>query len=354
MAYEDAPINADEATVAQWIGMLSHDDPKTKIAAIEFLGWGSHKSAVPALGKLFADENREVREKAQWAVSKIGLYEVHARDVVDWLGHPNREVKDAALYCLLRYTRDTPLVRNVVRPLVKLLCDEDRKVRIFAAIHLMSLDRGVMKSAFDQQGGEMRAVSDMLDSRDLTGGMFALLILAERGSPDARQYRRSPSVTLRLASVVALSRLGDAAVTDLLQLLSDKATEVREIAAYALGRIASKESIPGLEKAARDECANVRFRALIALGELSGLPEATLRVIVGSLLDPEASVREGAALVLVYKLGADAARVLPELLAALSSNDDEVRTAVLIALGEIKPRLGGRGAAIACRPTFKR
>ena len=260
---------------------------------------GSHKKAVPALGKLFADENREVRETARWAVSEIGLYEVHAQDVVDWLGHPNREVKDAALYCLLRYTRDTPLVRKVVRPLVKLLCDEDREIRIFAAIRLMDLDRGVMKSAFDQQGGEIRAVSDILGSRDLTGGFFSLLVLAEQGSPDARQYRRSPSVTLRLACVVALSRLGDAAVMDLLLLLSDESTEVREIAAYALGRIASKESISGLEKAARDECANVRFRALIALGEISGLPEASLRIIVGSLLDPEASVRRGAAHVLV-------------------------------------------------------
>jgi HEAT repeat protein len=224
-----------------------------------------------------------------------------------------------------------------VGSLVRLLNDDDDKVRAFVAVHLIRLDCGVVKSAFEEQGGELQAISRMLHFGDLISMSLALLVFAEDKSLEARQYCTSQSATIRLACVVALTRFGVSVVSDLLVLLSDQVAAIRQAAAYALGEIASEEAVSGLERAVLDECADVRFYALVALGKIADLPQAPMRIIVARLQDSEPSVRK-AVWIALSMIDERAELVLPELLAALPSNYLDVRGTVLNALGRIKPR----------------
>ena len=105
---------------------------------------------------------------------------------------------------------------------------------------------------------------------------------------------RSKNPDTRLASCMALGRVGKSAVPPLTQLLDDPEIEVRILACWALG-LNGKEAQPavdGLLRVAKMEHAPLRRRATIALGQIAGEPEKVVPVLIELLGDEKYTSRE--------------------------------------------------------------
>ena len=125
----------------------------------------------------------------------------------------------------------------------------------------------------------------------------------------------------------------------------DERAEVREQAAWALGRIGSgaANAVSALSKALHDNSERVRSNAAVSLGQIGG-SEATHAL--ANVLDPphfDQEVRMSAAMGL-SQVGPEVVEVFPRLLHALRDPSDRVRLAAVIALGKVVnnfPKNGG-------------
>jgi len=136
---------------------------------------------------------------------------------------------------------------------------------------------------------------------------------------------------VRSSAVYALSNLGDsAAVQPLLTALRDTDADVRSSAAYALGDLNNSAAVQPLLTALGDTDANVRSSAAYALGNLDD--SAAVQPLLIALGDTDANVRSSAAYAL-SDLG-DSAAVQP-LLTALGDTDVSVSHSAAYALGRL-------------------
>jgi beta-lactamase regulating signal transducer with metallopeptidase domain/HEAT repeat protein len=138
---------------------------------------------------------------------------------------------------------------------------------------------------------------------------------------------------VREDAAYALGRLEAREATEELQraLARDAAPQVREMAAWALGQIAARGSVPGLGAAARhDSAESVRTMAVWALGHVDDA--AAVPALVAVLRDASAEARGRAA----WALGTiEPAQAPAELRAALHDPAAEVRLRAAWALGRI-------------------
>lgn len=142
----------------------------------------------------------------------------------------------------------------------------------------------------------------------------------------------SRDTAARIGAAEALGAIGDPLVVRPLTglLAGDPETEVRWVAALALGRLSEPAAIPALEAALKSPERYVRYGAAVSLGRLSWTPKdrgaEAYRAI--ALQDWDA----------VQLLGADATGPLAGL---LKDPDPKIRKTVLLLLGRAKdPRAG--------------
>ena len=171
----------------------------------------------------------------------------------------------------------------------------------------------------------------------------------------------------------ALVRLGDAAVTPLIQLLRDADPQIRHHAAHVLGKMRDPRALDAMIDVLRDDDATVVAKAAFGLGQL-GDPRAILPLValvghesrelqstlasvlerfghsavaplVEALRHERWQVREQAASILGLIENADA---VPALIAASADRHWQVRFACAYALGE----LGGQAANAAVESMY--
>ena len=115
--------------------------------------------------------------------------------------------------------------------------------------------------------------------------------------PKLRVALRSPNSHVRFWAARACVKLGTSArplIGDLIRLLNDSHHPVSDSACWALGSIGAR-SIPKLIEVATGDDAEMRGRAILALGRYAEDLEQRLPTVLDSLDDPDGSVRSCAA-----------------------------------------------------------
>jgi HEAT repeat protein len=188
--------------------------------------------------------------------------------------------------------------------------------------------------------GEVRdvlaALENSLGDRDASVAAMAAWAIGEiedRSSIPALVKAMKGEPRVRLAAIWAIGQIDDKnAAPEVIPALRDADAVTRALAADVLGELESPASIAPLERALGDDSdARVREAAARALGELSAASSAT--VLGHALSDADIAVRRAAAAAL-GELD-DLHTAPPGLVAALQSTDAELRENAASALAEI-------------------
>jgi len=158
----------------------------------------------------------------------------------------------------------------------------------------------------------------------------AAITLAKFADPattdDLLNALREDDLWVRVAVTDALIRIGQPAVTGLIEALRDENHAVRRAAAKALGKIGDGEAIKSLRVALIDVDADVRRFAAEALGRIGD--EDSISVLAEALRDEHERVRQAAAGALV-KIGEAS---IPVLLEATNDPDTSVTITAVFSL----------------------
>jgi HEAT repeat protein len=227
------------------ITVLNHPSPEVRRAASDALGsiGPEAKEAAQALSLLLGDQDREMAQRAAFALGKIGRYAVPVLvQVAKGRDHSAVEMAETAY-------SEGKVDPGVVQDLANILgnSDEEARVRAFAAAVL----------------GRMR--------EQAKGALPALV----RALGDEH-------VDVRSAARGALGRMGTAAVSALADALKDGRPSVRAAAAYALGALGpvAEDAVPALLQAFKDSDRAVRIDAILAVGNM----RISSRVVVQELI----------------------------------------------------------------------
>ncbi|NET64392.1 MAG: NACHT domain-containing protein [Moorea sp. SIO1G6] len=154
---------------------------------------------------------------------------------------------------------------------------------------------------------------------------------SEKAIPELSKCLDDPDSDVRRIAADALGKIGTEATIDpLIQLLNDNDYNVRSIAAYALGKIGTEATIDPLIKLLNDNNYNVRIRAAYALGKIG--TEATIDPLIKLLNDNNYNVRSIAASAL-GKIGTEA--TIDPLIKLLDHDNYYVRSLAVEVLGKI-------------------
>ncbi|MFI5402583.1 MAG: HEAT repeat domain-containing protein [Planctomycetota bacterium] len=288
---------------------LASKDPVVRANAAAALGYsGQAAAALPKLEALVADENKDVREWAAFAVARV--------DPVRALRGGSAAVRIAAL----RILGDSPAVSpECVAVLLDLVRDKEEEVRVGAA--------NVLGSAL------------LWRDKSFPGGTKAIeeVLLGA--------YAQEKSSNVRTWIAYAFGRLPAISATTvpwLIECLDASDALLRTHALNALRELGPKAAIavPAIVKDLGHPDRDTRSGAAFTLGYLAGgVPEA-VAALVKSLEDDEPYVVRQAAQALGM-LG-DASAV-PALIRLLEEGPEESRSTAIVALGAIGP--GAREAA---------
>lgn len=109
---------------------------------------------------------------------------------------------------------------------------------------------------------------------------------------------REKNPTLQLSAIERLAKMRDFATANVLaSALDDPEARVREAAALALGSVGDETLVPAISKAIRDSHVSVRYAAVTALREIGG--RAAGQAMCAALSDPDARIRRLASGVLL-------------------------------------------------------
>jgi HEAT repeat protein len=237
-------------SVAELLQQLLDKNRQVREAAARALGEMDGRRTVPHLIQALSDKYAKVREAAASALGRIGD-ERAAPHLVQALGDPNVQVRSEAVKALGQ------IGPAAVPHVVQALDDERWQVRERAA---SALGRIGDPSALPQ------LVQTLNDRKDTvrTAAASALGQLGDkRAVPHLVQALDSKGNSHWWAGR-ALGRLG--ALTELVQALDDKRSQVREGAVRGLSEMA-EEGIPHLVQALGDSSKQVRKRAASILGQ---------------------------------------------------------------------------------------
>jgi len=149
-----------------------------------------------------------------------------------------------------------------INELIEILADEDELVRIQASESLKEIGEPAVCPLIEALEHDNKNIR-----------RYSAKVLGEIGDERAIEplilNLRDDNKWVRRETSGALSKMGEPATTPLIQLLEDPDWKVRGAAAWALGRIGSKEAVDPLVKALlEDENGFVRSGAANALGNI--------------------------------------------------------------------------------------
>ena len=274
--------------------------------------------------------------------------------LIEALGSANRDTRAGAARRLADLGD-----RRSVQPLVKLLRDEDWRVRDAAAIALGKMKAAsavvglletirqgrpgpfgggantqVIGDAIREIGGAaVPVLIDALSDDDWRVRLLVVDLLGDVAEPDSGSALagalRDPEWRVRWRAADALGKMGDqSAVPDLLEMLSDHSKDVRVSSCWALGKIGGEEAVPGLVRLLHDREWRVRWAAAEALWEIG---EEAVPPLLETLRDEDEYVRRAA----VRALSEIGENAVPALIDTLADTNWDVRWAAAAALQEI-------------------
>lgn len=145
-------------------------------------------------------------------------------------------------------------------------------------------------------------------------------------------------------AALALGAIGEIAVPELVQCLTNANTRLRVSAVQAINFMhGAEEAIPSLLTCLTDPEPDVRFIAAIALGDMRKHPETVVPHLIVLLDDAESSVRQAG--IIALGLYGSAAEAATEKLAMIQNDPSrEVQQAAKTALERIRPKQTGAPA----------
>jgi HEAT repeat protein len=250
-------------SVLEQIAALKDDDWAVREEAATALAAHRDARAVGPLVQLLGDDDRAVREATMLALTAIGEAAVPA--LGRCLGHANLTVQESAasvlatigdrrvLEALLRALKSPDwIVRmhaakglgriaetNSVQPMMPLLQDKVKAVRVEAACALADIGKAAVPSLLEA-----------LQSKEWLVKLHAIEALGKMRSPDTVEpllfvLFNDPDQAVRTDAVRALGDIGDARAVDfLLTALND--LDVRPVAVESLGKIGDRRVVPAL------------------------------------------------------------------------------------------------------------
>ena len=272
------------------------DDVRVRMAAADLAGQHgpTGRAALDFLFKMLRAGEKEEREMAAWAISRVGLDDAHRGDV------------SALVDALAGAADDSPV------------CETVRALGPQSARTTEALVKALEKGDADMR----RAAARML-------AQFA------RAADEARSWARSDPERGAPAAPQSLERLRAAAPVVRKAMLGDPDDAVRTDAVAAFVVISGGDDVEAVFRLVSDRSPEVRRAAVKALGSWHCHQEGTLPVLIAALKDEDAGVRRAAAYDLGYwyeGAGAAGARALG---GALGDGDREVSLEAIEALSRI-------------------
>lgn len=182
-----------------------------------------------------------------------------------------------------------------VHILTQALAAPDDEVRAMAVIGLAELGSGSSATVVPALTGAIHDGCDQVRKRAVRSlgdlGPVALPAL-----PHLIAALRDPTTSVRLEAMAALGRIGpsaEPAIPYLVSLLADEETRVRTVAGATLKKI-GPDSVPFLVEAMTDPDAILRERAALLLGQLRAADDASIEALLEALSDYDEDVRAAA------------------------------------------------------------
>ena len=316
-------LKVEEGTGAL-VALLGDPEPVVRDAAAEALAQQHAKDLerfFPELSKAYRRGSVAVR----LAVLKpIATFE--GREALELLqralSDPNGAVRLSALELIA--SRNSAVA---VESLVARLEDPENSVRLAAIDTLGRRGRRGRKESVDALLGALSGAS--IESKERITD--ALAFGGDDGKGDMLRERldefaTSPDMELRICLCWTLGKQGDPAVLPyLLRSLRDPDARLRSSAAGAIGKIPGAASVDALMKALGDRDPRTRAAAVNGLGKIAPREDRVFEALEGRLVDPDAFVRNRAAIALGRVGGPRAEQCLLEL-----ASDDRVECAARV------------------------
>jgi HEAT repeat protein len=320
---------------------LKQGETPTRIAAAHAFCEIAKKAPVaasPYLRIASRDNDREVRTEAAACLGSLteGDPKGAARMAVQLASSEEAAVRAAvatSLGALAGEARDI-----VLAPLVALIEDPDRSVRLAAAEALMVC--GKAKVPFGKHAADLeKKLAAFFGQGELEERQTALRVAARLGVPAIlRQAARDSDESMRLEAMKAAAAM-EPIVLDILQAgAEDRDAFVRSEAVRALSTASgagAAKVLPVFETMLRAGDPATRRAGAIALGEVSGAAENTTALLATVLRQRGESVRAAAAEAAARIAQRDPKAATPLLESALNDPAHDVRAAAIRGLGAV-------------------
>jgi HEAT repeat protein/type II secretory pathway predicted ATPase ExeA len=329
------------AALPPLVKALKHGEAATRTATAHALCEVAKKAPVaasPYLRIASRDDDREVRTEAAACLGRLteGDPKGAARMAVQLASSEEPEVRAAvatSLGALASQAREI-----VLAPLVALLEDPDRSVRMAAAEALITCGKARVSFAKHRTDLEKK-LAGFFGQGDLEERQSALRVAARLGIPAIlRQAARDSDESMRLEAMKAAAAM-DPIVIDILQAgAEDRDAFVRSEAVRALSTASGAGAVkvlPVFEAMLRAGDPATRRAGAIALGEMSGAAESTTALLSSVLRQRGESVRTAAAEATSRIAQRDPKAATPLLEKALTDPAHDVRAAAIRGLGAV-------------------
>lgn len=370
-------LNRDELS---FLADLSSPEAMKRLAAAEYFSGTTNREVVLPLINLLADEDMAVRSAARYALYEIGIKtEAEYDAILVLLEHAQTDVVLSVFRCITWLDRDERFVLHMSQIIIRLLAHHDREVRAEAAKFLIWIGIGLLRKWFESKGRKIDDAREMLLSANEIVRSQGIVVLSDFGlrghTTDGTDVKRSVRIATAVASARLLKRpnrvedefewkgsLGktigslvfnplqrgnesyqqnalqaqDIYLGVLLRLLKDPEADVREVAAVGLQQAADARSIKALLEALSDPDVRVRKHVLLTLGKIGSLDPHIITKFVSALYDPSVVVRRAASTALKM-IGSQASIILQDILDVLSDEDTQVRQNLLEVVARIRP-----------------
>src|SRR5262249_24633330 len=342
----------DQSTTDVLLRALSDQSSEVRVQAATSLGRLKSVGAVPALSNLLNDRDQRVSIAAAEALARMRDGKA-TRVLIDALSNSDGAVRARAAHVIARVSAEKPL-EEAASALARAVTDQDAVVRYYAVEALSTLGSKAVPYLIEvlktpRQSDRDRAarvlwrigapsvepliaiVQDRTSTPEMrASAAYALGVIGDsRAVKSLALLLRDERYFVRQAAGRALGLIGEAALSQLMEMANSSTIAVRESAIEALGSFSTPKSIDRIVEALRDPNANVRSAAVRALGE-TGSERAVTEL--SSLLRDETSPLRSQAGAALARIGRAAT---PVLIKALDDQRPSVRQLAAEALGEI-------------------
>jgi len=296
----------------------------------------SPAASSPYLRVAARDANREVRTEAASCLGSLteGDPKGAARMAIELTSSDEQTVRAAAAASLGALAGRVHEI--VLGPLITLLEDPERSVRVAAADALISYSKAG-NSVGSHAGDLDKKLSTFFLQGDLDERLIALRVAAPAGLTSIlRQAVRDGDDGLRLAAMKAAAGMQPPALEILQAGAEDRQGLVRAEAVRALAAASGtgpERVLPVFEAMLRSSDAATRQAGALALGDVTGAPDATAALLAGVLHQRGESVRAAAAEALANLAQRDPKAAGPFLEQAIGDPAHDVRAAAIRGLG---------------------